>query len=145
MVRLLLYSDDIDIEAIVCTRSWRGPFDKRVGGVFPASVHAAIDQYERVYNNLRLHSNRYMDPDSLHSKVKSGYNAPVDPDSFMSGDYMRYVGSQYDSEASRYIINVVDKDDDRPVWFLGWGKMLDLAQALWRVRCGRLLATRAWC
>ncbi len=38
-----------------------------------------------------------------------------------------------DSEGSEWIINVVDKEDTRPVWIAAWSGMNTLAQALWKV------------
>jgi len=40
------------------------------------------------------------------------------------------VGPGMDSEASDWIIKVLDKDDPRPVWFTIWGGPRELAQAI---------------
>jgi hypothetical protein len=42
-----------------------------------------------------------------------------------------------DSEASDWIIKVVDRDDSRPVWFSIWGGPRELAQAIWKVSTTR--------
>jgi hypothetical protein len=42
-----------------------------------------------------------------------------------------------DTDASRQIIAVVDRDDPRPVYVSIWGGAADLAQALWSVRATR--------
>ena len=47
------------------------------------------------------------------------------------------VGQGKDTEASEWIIRVVDRPDPRPVWVVIWGGSADLAQALWRVRRDR--------
>ena len=44
------------------------------------------------------------------------------------------VGEGKDTEASEWIIRVVDRPDPRPVWVVIWGGSADLAQALWKVR-----------
>jgi hypothetical protein len=45
-----------------------------------------------------------------------------------------WIGPGKDTEASAHIVDVVDKEDPRPVWIVVWGGAMDLAQALWRVR-----------
>ena len=50
---------------------------------------------------------------------------------------MESVGDGKDTEASEWIIRVVDRPDPRPVWVVIWGGSADLAQALWRVRRDR--------
>jgi hypothetical protein len=47
---------------------------------------------------------------------------------------MAGVGEGKASEGSRRIIEVVDRDDPRPVWVSVWGGANCLAQALWEVR-----------
>ena len=47
------------------------------------------------------------------------------------------IGEGKDTEASNWIIRVVDRPDPRPVWVLIWGGSADLAQALWKVRATR--------
>ena len=42
-----------------------------------------------------------------------------------------------DSPGSDLIIEVVDRDDPRPVWVPVWGGPNCLAQALWKVRATR--------
>jgi hypothetical protein len=50
---------------------------------------------------------------------------------------MAAVGAGMDSPGSDRIIEVVDKDDPRPVWVTVWGGPNCLAQALWKVRSTR--------
>jgi hypothetical protein len=50
-------------------------------------------------------------------------------------DYgMRAVGEGRDSGGSELLIEVVDRDDPRPLWVTVWGGPNVLAQALWKVR-----------
>ncbi len=44
------------------------------------------------------------------------------------------IGPGKDSEASEKIISVLEKDDERPIWFCVWGGSCDLAQALWKIK-----------
>ena len=56
-----------------------------------------------------------------------------------SGHYPleQILGEGKDTEASLHIIDVVDRDDPRPVWMSIWGGSIELAQALWKVRNDR--------
>jgi hypothetical protein len=47
------------------------------------------------------------------------------------------IGEGHDTEGSRWIIDAVDKPDDRPLNIAIWGGQTDFAQALWRVRHDR--------
>jgi hypothetical protein len=50
---------------------------------------------------------------------------------------MANIGEGLDTEGSRWIIQVVDRADPRPVQVAIWGGSTELAQALWRVRKDR--------
>jgi hypothetical protein len=122
MVRLLLYANDLDIEALVATTStWlRDKVNREM-------IVERVRAYSEVLPNLRVHANGYPDADVLLKRVHSG--SPVYG---MSG-----VGGGKDTEASRAIIAAVDKPDPRPLWVTVWGGVADLAQALWTVRATR--------
>lgn len=122
MVRLLLYSNDIDIEGLIAATSRHLP-----KGVRPDLIEQRIAAYGSVLNNLRKHDRRYPDATTLRSRVVSG--SPVYG---MSG-----VGDDKASAASRLIIEAADRPDPRPVWIAAWGGTADLAQALWTVRATR--------
>lgn len=119
MVRLVLYSDVIDIEGLVATTStW-----KRTS-VSPDLIHSVIDAYGKVYKNLLQHDSTYPAPAALSSLVKRGR-----PEYGMSG-----VGRGKDSEGSQWIIRALEKNDDRPLWISVWGGVNTLAQALYTLR-----------
>lgn len=118
LVRFLLYSNMFDVEGLVATTScwqrdqtaeWR--------------IHEIVDAYGEVKSNLDKHEKGYPEYDYLKSIVKKGY-----PDFGMNA-----VGEGKDSEGSELIIEVVDRDDPRPVWVPIWGGANCLAQALWKV------------
>lgn len=119
MVRLLLYSNDIDIEGLIATTSRHHPKDPRVELIF-----RRLDAYGQVLANLRKHDPRYPDVELLRKRTMAG--------SAVYG--MDGVGRGKDTEASRLIIAAVDRPDPRPVWVAAWGGAADLAQALWTVR-----------
>ena len=120
MVRFLTYCNQWDVEGFLATTSvhqqhktaaWR--------------IKEIVEAYGKVHPNLLKHEKGYPTAKELLSKIKSGLP-----------EYgMKAVGQDKDSEASEWIINVVDKtDDNRPVWVLVWGGPNCLAQALWKVK-----------
>ncbi len=117
MVRFLLYACDFDVEGL-CTGFGHG-HDKTTR---PELIRAAVGAYGKVLPNLRKHRSDYPSHEQLLGLIKDGYN----------GDPHR-VGPGMDSEASDWIIKVVDRDDPRPVWFTIWGGPRELAQAIWKV------------
>ena len=46
---------------------------------------------------------------------------------------MKGVGKGMDSPGSEWILQVLEKQDERPVWFCVWGGTGVLAQALWKI------------
>ena len=119
MVRLVLYSDDIDIQGLIATTStW-----KRTS-VSPNLIVGVLNAYARVYGNLLKHDPTYPAPARLLALVKHGR-----PEYGMTG-----VGRGKDSEGSAWIIRTVEEKDDRPLWIAVWGGVNTLAQALYTMR-----------
>ncbi|KHS64669.1 hypothetical protein RC77_19465 [Pectobacterium brasiliense] len=122
LVRFLLYSNEFDVEGIVATTStWLR--DK----VNPEMIMQRLDAYEKVLPNLRQHASGYPSAEALRQVVRSG----------RAGFGMDVVGENNATEASRLIIQAVDKQDARPLWITVWGGAVDLAQALHDVRATR--------
>ena len=122
IIRLLLYSDEIDVQGLVATTStW-----KRTS-VSPESIDALIKTYSTVQPNLVKHDPGYPRADDLQALVKSGR-----PEYGMSG-----VGEGKDSEGSDWIIKVLERKDERPLWISIWGGANTLAQALYNIRATR--------
>lgn len=119
LIRLLLYSNVIEIEGLIATTSTH-----QRGRVAPESIHDIIDTYERVRPNLLKHEEGFPSGKELHDLVKRGR-----PLYGMSG-----VGEGMDSDGSEWIIEVLEEDDPRPVWVSVWGGPNTLAQALWKIR-----------
>ena len=67
LVRLMLYSNEIDIKGIVATNSTH-----MRDRVVPETIHKVIDAYAQVRDNLLLHAKGYPEADYLHSIVKKG-------------------------------------------------------------------------
>ncbi|MCW2400302.1 DUF1593 domain-containing protein [Sphingobium xanthum] len=119
LVRLLLYANEFDVEGLVATTStWQRT------RVQPQLMRERVEAYGKVLPNLRKHARGYPDASTLMAAIVSG--TPVYG--------MAAVGEGKDTEASRRIIEVVDRPDDRPVYIPVWGGSADLAQALWTVR-----------
>lgn len=118
-VRLLLYSNEIDIEGLIATTSTH-----QRNRVAPETLHRIIDAYAKVHPNLLKHDLGFPTANYLHELVTQGLP--------LYG--MEAVGEGMDSEGSDRIIKVLERDDDRPVWISVWGGPNTLAQALWKIR-----------
>jgi len=118
LVRLLLYSNEIDIEGIVATTScWMR------NGVHPQSIVKVIQAYEKVQPNLKMHDRNFPEANTLFPLVKQGLP--------LYG--MKGVGEGMDSEGSDWIVKILEKDDERPLWISIWGGANTLAQALYKI------------
>jgi hypothetical protein len=118
MVRLLLYSNEIDIKGLIATTSvWKKT------SVAPESVKSVIRAYGKVQPNLIKHEAGFPDAETLLMKVKQGL-----PNYGMMG-----VGEGKDSEGSDWIIEVLEEEDERPLWIAVWGGVNTLAQALYKI------------
>ena len=119
LVRLLLYANSIDIQAIVATTSVH-----QKTRIAPESIRKVIDAYGRIQPNLTQHEKGFPTAQSLNARVTEGL-----PLYGMTG-----VGDDKDSPGSRRIIELLDNEDDRPLWISVWGGPNTLAQSLYRIR-----------
>ncbi|MCR9064392.1 MAG: DUF1593 domain-containing protein [Cytophagales bacterium] len=119
MVRLLTYSNQIDIEGLVATEVKKA--------VNPDRIHQIIDAYGEVRDNLELHEPGFPQSEYLKKVISKGI-----PVGGMAG-----VGEGKDSEGSELLIKTADKNDNRPLWVNVWGGPSVLAQALYKVRATR--------
>jgi hypothetical protein len=115
MIRLLLYSNDIDLRGLIATTSIH--LKTRVS---PQSIIRIINTYGKVLPNLKKHSPQYPEAGYLLSLVKKG----------QPGYGMNSVGKGKDSEGSDWIIKILEEKDNRPLWISVWGGANTLAQAL---------------
>ena len=116
MVRLMTYSNQIDIEGLAATHVVRK--------VNPDRIHRIVDAYAKVRDNLELNEPGFPTADHLRAAITQGL--PV--------DNMEAVGEGKDSPGSEALIRAVDRDDPRPLWVTVWGGPNLLAQTLWKVR-----------
>jgi hypothetical protein len=119
MVRLLLYSNVIDIKGIIATTSVHM---KNV--VYPESIKRIIRAYGKVRANLEKNEAGYPTAEDLIKLVKQGL-----PEYGMQG-----VGEGKDSHGSEWIIKVLEENDERPLWICVWGGPNTLAQALYKIK-----------
>jgi hypothetical protein len=125
MVRLLLYSNAIDIEGIIATTSvW-----KRTS-VAPESIKRVIRAYGKVQPNLLKHEPGFPVAEALLMKVKHG----------LAKYGMLGVGDGKDSEGSEWIVKALEARDHRPLWVSVWGGVNTLAQALYTIEKTRTKA-----
>jgi len=119
LVRLLLYSNQIDIKGLIATTScWHTDI------VNPESIEKVINAYGNVQANLNKHEGGFPSADTLLKLVKSGL-----PKYGMLG-----VGDGKNSEGSDWIIRILEEKDERPLWISVWGGVNTLAQALYKIK-----------
>jgi len=119
LVRFLTYSNEFDVEALVATTSTHQKHE-----IAPWRIQEIVSAYGKVRENLEKHAPGFPTEAYLKSVIKEGRK-----------DYgMHAVGEGMDSSGSDYLIEVVDREDSRPLWVTVWGGPNVLAQALWKVR-----------
>lgn len=122
LVRLLLYANEIDIEALVATTStWQR------GKVSPEIIRQVVTAYAKVQPNLMLHATGWPSGAELEARIsedQSGYGMAATGDDKLSG-------------GAKALIAAADKADLRPLWVSVWGGVNTLAQALMHVKATR--------
>ncbi|MCM2370148.1 DUF1593 domain-containing protein [Aporhodopirellula aestuarii] len=89
-----------------------------------------ISLSRKVLPNLRLHADRYFDAGALRGVAYSG----------VDGCGMEAAAKHLDSSVVNHIVSIIDRDDDRPVWFCTWGGGNTLAAAVVKVKKERTAA-----
>lgn len=141
LIRFLLYSTDFRVEGLVYASSqfhWKGDGTgktwsvpgreyKRFGlDLCPCEswrwapgerfIDDAVDLYERVYENLRVHHSDFPSPTELRSKIRWG-NVEFD------GDISK------DTPGSDLIRDLLLSGDPDPIYLLAWGGASTIARA----------------
>jgi hypothetical protein len=123
LVRFLLYANEWEVEGIIANRrEVRRPENHNSANSGFEIVSGFIDAYETVYPQLREHDKRYPAPAALRMRTVAGYD---DTD-----------------EAVRLVIETIDRDDPRPVWFLNWGTDHGSAESNLKRALDRVLTER---
>jgi Protein of unknown function (DUF1593) len=121
-VRLLLYSNEFDLEAMIATTStWQKT------KTHPETMHQLIDAYAQVRPNLLLHAKGWPEAADLNARVFTGQTAYG----------LAATGEGESSDGAKAILRAADRDDPRPLWICIWGGANTLAQALLELRATR--------
>lgn len=124
-VRLLLYSNEMDLEALVATTStWQK------NKAAPETMRKIVVAYNEVRANLLKHATGWPETSALSALISAGQPAYG----------MAAVGADKMSPGAEAIIRATDKSDPRPLWVTIWGGANTLAQALQHVRATRSAA-----
>ena len=126
MVRLLTFANEFEIEGLIASASGT-PGELKRDVVRPDLIRELVEAYGQVRDNLARHATGYPTAEKLLANVKAGNPRRG----------VEQLGEARDTEASDWLIRVVDRTDARPVCITIWGGSTDLAQALWRVRHDR--------
>lgn len=122
VIRLMLYTNDFDMEGLIAsgTHTPEAPDDDALR---PELIEEIVHGYGQVHPNLLKHDESYPTPEYLLSILKKGNPHRGDR-----------VGEDKDTEASEWIIRMVDKKDKRPLNICIFGGQVELQQALWKVK-----------
>lgn len=126
LIRLFLYSNEIDIEGIILCSSC---FLKHGGGKGAKKiVDRILDAYEQVKKNLDCHASGYPSSEELREKVF--YGIPAFGKAFNEG----FGEKKYENNPGvQCIIKALESPDPRPLWIGLWAGANTLAQALWQL------------
>jgi len=116
MVRLITYANHIDIEGLVADRRGQA-----------VRIKTIVEAYGKVRDNLELHEPGFPEADKLMACVAQA-RTTNDLDASVKAEA---------SAGVKLLIEVVDREDPRPLWVSIWGGPSVLGQALWRVRATR--------
>jgi hypothetical protein len=123
MIRLMLCANEFQIDGLIASSSGV-PGELKTNVVRPELIREIVEAYGKVRENLLRHARGYPTAAHLIERIKAGNPSRG----------LEAIGAGKDTDGSRWIINVVDTPDPRPVDIAIWGGQTDLAQALWRVR-----------
>jgi hypothetical protein len=102
MVRFLLYSNDFDVEGIIANRpKAREGENKNFERSGLGIVRRMVKAYGQCWPNLVKNDRRYPSEEYLLKRTVAGYDEVED--------------------GVKLVIETVDRDDPRPVWFCNWG------------------------
>src|SRR3954467_500096 len=142
LIRFLLYSSDVQIEGLIYASSgyhWKGdgkgtkwfvpgreyarfgldtcPCESWRWAENERFIHNAVEAYEKVYPNLKVHNPNYPSPNELKSKIRYG-NIEFD------GDISK------DSPGSDLIKSLILDDKPGALFITAWGGQSTIARAL---------------
>ncbi len=142
LIRFLLYSTDYNVEGLIYTSSqfhWSGdgngtklavpgreytrfglklcPCESYRWAKDERFIHDIVENYSKVYDNLKVHNSDYPAPAELQSKIRFG-NTEFD------GDFSK------DTPGSDLIKSLMLDDNQQPLYITAWGGQSTIARAL---------------
>jgi hypothetical protein len=115
LTRLLLYSNEIEIEGIAAVTSvWQR--DK----TSPEIAEQVIRGYAEVLPRLREHASGWPEADALRARLSAG----------AAGYGLAAIDPARPSPAARALLAAARRDAEGPLWVAGWGGTATLAEAL---------------
>ena len=118
-VRLLLYSNELDLEAMIATTStWQK------AATHPETMHKIIAVYGEVRPHLLKNAKGWPEAATLDGRVFAGQPAYG----------MAATGEGKDSDGAKALLAAMEREDPRPLWVCVWGGANTLAQALMDLR-----------
>ena len=100
LIRLLVYSNELDIEALVAATSVWQPSTVR-----PDIMHSLVQAYGQVRPNLLLHAQGWPEPSQLESRIAPG----------QTGLGMAATGLGRGSPGAELIVRAIEKPDSRQI------------------------------
>src|SRR5438874_12821281 len=104
MIRLMTYANEFEIEGLIASATGT-PGELKDEVTRPDLIREIVEAYGKVRPNLLLHRPDYPPAATLLERVKSGNPQRG----------VKNVGEGHDTDGSRRIVAVVDRDDPRPV------------------------------
>lgn len=126
MIRLMTYANEFEIEGLIASAGGT-PMELKADIIHPELIREIVEAYGKVQPNLLLHRPDYPQVGRLLERIKSGNPRRG----------IKNIGKEHDTEGSRWIAAMADRDDPRPLNITIWGGSTELAQALWRARNDR--------
>lgn len=122
LVRLMLHSDELDIQGLVASTSyWLNSTDH------PDELRSVVETYGEVVNTLQIHApGQYPSAEDLLSRVAAG------PTTYGSAG----MSSTNISTGARLFIDAVDSSPNT-LWSMAWGGVNGLGEALYSVQSSR--------
>lgn len=137
IVRLLTYSNELDIEGFIASAGTYGMVANK------SNLNTVWDAYAKVQDNLKKYDSRYPNADKLRAityEGKGNNNGVSIKWECNKQPAENLIGAGKDSEGSNAIIAAADKPDTRPLWIGVAGGPREVAQAIWKVRSTRSAA-----
>lgn len=128
MVRFLIYANEFEVEGLIASSATFANFANK------QNILDILYLYDRIDENLQEHDGNYPTAEQLCQVTWQGASGT------WGKPASEIIGADKNSEASEKIITLLEKPDQRPIWFCIWGGSCDLAQALWKIKETRTAA-----